>query len=100
MRVAWGASAEDVLHQFGRGSALGLAAIRRRWEDATIEQPIGHHVGNVIITESEDGTAHVRSKRFATLTDGRAGTVVYDDVMVRTAAGWRIARRTVIAPRK
>jgi hypothetical protein len=29
------------------------------------------------------------------LTDGSAGTVGYDDVVVRTDAGWRIAYRTV-----
>ena len=33
---------------------------------------------------------------YRALADGTSGTVVYEDVVRRTSAGWRIARRTVV----
>ena len=33
------------------------------------------------------------------MADGRAGTVVYEDDVVRTANGWRISARTVVPSR-
>jgi hypothetical protein len=33
------------------------------------------------------------------MADGTAGTVIYDDVVVRTEAGWRISVRAVIPAR-
>lgn len=44
------------------------------------------------------GTVRVRSKGLAVMADGTAGTVTYDDALVRTDAGWRIARRKVVKP--
>jgi hypothetical protein len=38
----------------------------------------------------------VRSKGLSVMADGRAGTVVYEDVVVCTPDGWRIARRKVV----
>ncbi|HEX7132108.1 MAG TPA: nuclear transport factor 2 family protein [Iamia sp.] len=90
--------AEDAVYDvtaFGLGEVRGLPALRALWAAAPGDQPIGHHVTNVVVTEGPDGTASVRSKGLSVMADGRAGTVVYDDVVVRTAAGWRIKRRTV-----
>jgi hypothetical protein len=85
------------LDDFGMGQVVGLAAIRDLFGPSAVEQPAGHHVTNVLVTEHADGTVHVRSKGLSVMADGRAGTVVYDDVTVKTPAGWRIARRKVIA---
>jgi hypothetical protein len=61
---------------FGLGVVEDLPALRRLWETNGVEQPVGHHVTNVIVTEGADGTARVRSKGFSVMANGRAGTVV------------------------
>jgi 3-phenylpropionate/cinnamic acid dioxygenase small subunit len=63
------------------------------------DQPIGHHVSNVVIDERPDGTMSVRSKGLSVMAAGTAGTCTYDDVVVKTDAGWRIARRRVLPAR-
>jgi ketosteroid isomerase-like protein len=85
------------LEDYGMGLVAGLAALRRLFEEAPGEQPVGHHVTNVIVTGHADGSARVRSKGLAVMADGRAGSVVYEDRVVRTPAGWRIAHRKVVA---
>jgi hypothetical protein len=90
---------EDAVYDvedFGLGLVVGLPAVRRLFEDAPGDQPVGHHVTNVIVTEQADGVALVRSKGLSVMADGRAGTVVYEDRVVRTPQGWRIAHRKVI----
>lgn len=62
--------------------------------------PIGHHVTNVIVSEGDDGVIRVRSKGIGILANGTSGSVVYDDVVVRTADGWRISNRKVLARRR
>ena len=84
------------LADYGMGLVVGLPALRRLFEQAPGEQPLGHHVTNVVVTENADGSAQVRSKGLAVMADGTAGTAVYDDHAVRTPGGWRIARRKLI----
>jgi hypothetical protein len=62
-------------------------------------EPVGHHVTNVMVEEGDGDTASVRSKGLSVMADGTAGTVTYDDVVVRTGVGWRIARRTIVPAR-
>jgi hypothetical protein len=63
--------------------------------------PLGHHVTNALVTGAlGDGEATVRSKGIGVNADGTCGTVVYDDLVRRTGAGWRIARRTVVPRRR
>jgi 3-phenylpropionate/cinnamic acid dioxygenase small subunit len=57
--------------------------------------PVAHHVTNVVVTSVDGDRAAVRSKGFGILRDGRTGSVVYDDEVVRTTDGWRIAARSV-----
>lgn len=80
---------------YGMGAVHGLDAITQLFAQRPGEQPVGHHVTNVMIGTSEGDTAAVRSKGLAVMADGTSGTVVYDDVVVRTATGWRISHRTV-----
>jgi hypothetical protein len=83
---------------YGLGVVEGLDALTVLFAERPGAQPVGHHVTNVIVTadDHDDDRAGVRSKGLSVMADGTAGTVVYDDVVVRTEAGWRIARRTVI----
>jgi hypothetical protein len=85
------------ISDFGLGIVTGLADITELWEAAPGEQPIGHHVTNVLVMQQEDGVVRARSKGLAVMRNGSTATVVYDDVVVPTAAGWRIAHRKVIA---
>jgi hypothetical protein len=48
------------------------------------------------VVASDEDVATVRSKGIGVLSNGMSGTVVYEDVVRRTATGWRIAARTVL----
>ena len=85
---------------YGMGVVRGLDALVALFAERPGEQPLGHHVTNVVVTGHDaDGTATVRSKGLAVMATGATGTVVYDDVVVRTPAGWRISHRKVIPAR-
>jgi hypothetical protein len=77
----------------------GLDALTELFAQRPGDQPVGHHVTNVVVEEGDGDTARVRSKGLAVMADGSAGTVTYDDVVVRASAGWRIARRTIVPAR-
>jgi hypothetical protein len=81
---------------YGLGVVQGLDALTELFVQRPGDQPIGHHVTNVMVGLGDDDTASVRSKGLAVMADGTTGTVTYDDVVVRTEAGWRISQRTVI----
>jgi myo-inositol catabolism protein IolC len=78
---------------------VGAAAFTEASRALGDDNPLGHHVTNTIVVAAGDDEATARSKGIGVLADGTSGTVVYEDVVRRTAAGWRIARRAVI-PRK
>src|SRR5688500_16752702 len=67
-------SAYDVT-AFGLGVVRGLAAITELFAAAPGDQPRGHHVTNVIVTEdaSSSDRVQVRSKGLSVMPDGRAG---------------------------
>lgn len=79
---------------YGLGVVEGLDALTALFSERPGLQPIGHHVTNVVVTEHDHDSAGVRSKGLSVMADGRAGSVIYDDIVVRTNAGWRIARRS------
>jgi ketosteroid isomerase-like protein len=82
----------------GQGTVCGIDEFRALSEAFADDErnPVGHHVTNIVVTEGADGGARVRSKGIGVLRDGRAGSVVYDDRVTRTAHGWRIAARQVL----
>ena len=47
----------------------------------------------------QPGSATVKSKGIGVNVDGTSGSVGYEDVVTKTADGWRIHRRRVV-PRK
>lgn len=83
---------------YGLGVVRGLPALIDLFTSAPGRQPVGHHVTNVIVTADPhvNDRARVRSKGLSVMADGRAGTVVYEDDVVRTPNGWRISARTVV----
>jgi hypothetical protein len=85
---------------YGFGVVEGLDALTALFSERPGLQPIGHHVTNVVVTEhDDDDRAGVRSKGLSVMADGTAGTVVYDDIVVRADGGWRIAHRIVTPAR-
>ncbi|MEU8331778.1 nuclear transport factor 2 family protein [Micromonospora sp. NPDC048839] len=84
---------------FGFGELHGYEAITEAGLALGDANPVGHHVTNICVSEDPDGTVRVRSKGIGVSADGSVGSVVYEDVVRREAAGWRIAYRRVI-PRR
>ncbi|HKW11868.1 MAG TPA: nuclear transport factor 2 family protein [Gemmatimonadaceae bacterium] len=88
------------LRDFGRGELRGIDAIA----DAALAlgdgNPLGHHVTNIVITDVSDDEVRVLSKGIGIRADGTSGTLVYEDVVRRVDAGWRIARRRVVLRRE
>ena len=93
------ADALYVLDGFGDidGRYEGWPAIRALMAGSTAH-PVAHHVTNVVVDEADDPDgerARMRSKIVGPGPNGRVGSADYDDVVVRTPDGWRIASRTV-----
>jgi hypothetical protein len=85
------------LEDMGAGTLHGRDALRAAAAAMGERNPVGHHVTNVVVTEGHDGEVRVRSKGIGILKDGRAGSVVYEDRLRQTSAGWRIAHRAVLS---
>jgi len=84
---------------FGGGVLRGIEAIRAATLALGDRNPVGHHVTNVMLDEQPDGSVRARSKGIGVYADGTAGSVTYEDTVVRTGEGWRIDARTV-TPRR
>jgi SnoaL-like protein len=84
----------------GGGRLIGLAAIEEAGRALGDANPLGHHVTNVVVHDLTPDTAHVVSKGLGVTTDGRVGSVVYEDDAVRTDQGWRIQGRLVRGRRR
>ncbi len=80
----------------GFGSLVGAAALTSAARALGDANPLGHHVTNALVVRDDGAEVVVRSKGIGIAADGTSGTVVYEDLVRRTDAGWRIARRSVI----
>src|SRR5690242_9793185 len=63
------------LDDLGAGTIEGLAALLRLADTPGVEHPVGHHVTNVVLTESDDGRVLARSKGLGVSADGSCGSV-------------------------
>ncbi len=93
---------EDVVYDLSAmaaGRLDGVAAVREAALALGDANPVAHHVTNVVVSE-EDGRVSAVSKGLGVLADGRCGSVVYEDSLVRTEHGWRITARAVIPRRR
>jgi hypothetical protein len=57
------------------------------------QQPLAHHVTNVLVESIDGGEAKVRAKAIGMFSKGRAFSGDYEDTLVMTDAGWRIKHR-------
>jgi hypothetical protein len=84
---------------FGQGRLEGLGAIRTMF--AGSHPPYSVNIVNVVVSDGEEaGTARAYSKNLGLLPRGRIGSASYDDELVKTDAGWRVARRVARARRE
>ena len=81
------------MSEFGLGVVHGAAAIRELGSRPDAMHPVAHHATNIVVSEEADGTVRVLSKGLGVGPNGRVGSVVYRDVVVRTSEGWRFAAR-------
>jgi len=79
--------------------AEGLTALKELALQLGDANPVGHHITNVVLTEEGDGEVRALSKGIGIMADGSCGSGTYEDRIVHTPAGWRIAHRTVHARR-
>jgi len=94
---------EDVVYDleaFGAGTLQGRQALADASRAIGDDNPLGHHVTNALVIRGDENEAIVRSKGIGVLANGSSGSVVYEDVIRPTPAGWRIARRNVLPRRR
>lgn len=96
-----------VIHWPGTGSTsvihskAAVASALRGWQDYHMENnPVGHHVTNIVLTEVGPDEVTARSKAIGITADGRCASLVYEDVVARTPDGWLISRRRVVLRRR
>jgi hypothetical protein len=74
---------------------VGVDALRAGALRLGPQNPVAHHVTDVMVLEADEDEAVVQSKGLMLTVEGTIRTVTHDDVLHRTAAGWRIASRTI-----
>jgi SnoaL-like domain len=95
--------APDVIYDleaFGGSRLRGIEAIRDAALALGPKDPVGHHVTNIVVTETGPDEAEVHSKGLGIGIDRSVGSVTYHDVVRRRNAGWRITwRKGAASPR-
>src|ERR1700727_10306 len=56
---------------------------------------VAHHITKPVVSEDADGTVSMICKGIMVQADLLSYSVIYEDVLVRTERGWRIAERKV-----
>jgi hypothetical protein len=77
----------------------GIADVRRAALELGDDNPVAHHVTNVVVTRVEDDCVRTRCKAIVVRSDGRCGSATYLDTLRRAHDGWRISHRIVLAAR-
>ncbi|WP_242889412.1 nuclear transport factor 2 family protein [Actinomadura litoris] len=86
--------------EVGQEPLLGVAACAAAGRALGELNPVGHHVTNIVLSEIADDQVQARSKGIGVNADGTAGSVTYEDTVLRTPQGWRISHRKIHAHRK
>jgi hypothetical protein len=89
---------DDVVYDatdMGMPVTRSLADLVELWCSDQADHPLAHHATNIVVTVDPAGATRVWSKGIGVGRGGRVGSVVYRDVVVRTAVGWRLAERVV-----
>jgi SnoaL-like domain len=76
----------------GHPRCEGLPAVVESWSNPR-RRADGHHGTNIVLTELGESTVRAISKGLSVYGGSESHTLVHEDVIVRTADGWRIAKR-------
>ena len=100
---AWPALfSDDIVYDvtaLGGEVMIGLDAVHTAARALGDNNPVAHHVTNIVLNEVTDGTVRALSKGLGITTDGDARSVTYEDTIQRTANDWKITHR-IIRPRR
>jgi hypothetical protein len=88
----------DVTH-VGMKVLHGIDEIRDAALELGADNPVAHHVTNVVITSAGDDCATARSKGIAVMANGMCSSATYVDTLQRESGRWRISHR-IILPRR
>ena len=90
---------EDAVFRSSKGTTYASRAefLAYLTSDKTVH-PAGYHVSNIGVTGASGDHASTLSKGLYVHADGRATSATYDDLVLRTPAGWRLAERTITVP--
>lgn len=82
----------------GMGTFQGLEALSAAAGQlfASGHAPLSHFVTNIVITQTGESTASVRSKGLMIMHDGGVHGVVYDDTVTLYEGRWLIASRVIL----
>ena len=94
---------EDVvldLTDFDLPALVGYDQIRGMAKEIGEDNPVAHLITNIVLSPIGPDEVHARAKGIAVMGNGHAGSATYDDVIIRTAEGWRISKRRITARRE
>src|SRR6202044_1783104 len=88
---------EDLVYEGLTHTTGSIAEKVALWtsEDGIRRHPLAHHITNPVVSEDADGTVRMICKGIMVQADLLSYSVIYEDVLVRTERGWRIAERKV-----
>jgi hypothetical protein len=81
--------------QLGRAPALATGIAQLRALVGDLPATHGHNTTDIILDLRPDGTIRAWSKFYIVRGDGTVGSGDYQDTLVHTVDGWRIANRDV-----
>jgi hypothetical protein len=86
---------DDLVYEGLTHTTHSIAAKVALWtsEDGIRLHPAAHHITNPVVTQDPDGTVRMICKGIMIRADTAPVSIIYEDVAVRTAQGWRISRR-------
>ena len=78
----------------GRLTANGLDELKTAFKNFPAPS-LSHHITNLILSGSEDGTVQALCKALSQRADKSIVAAEYTDILKKTSNGWRIASRTI-----
>lgn len=89
------------LSAFGQPEPCGLAQVIELGRGLGDDNPVGHHVTNVVISQIETpDRVRTRSKGIGVHLGGSTGSAIYEDLLVKRDGLWRIHHRTILVRRR
>jgi hypothetical protein len=89
------------LTAFGQPEPCGLLQVIELGRALGDDNPVGHHVTNVVISRIESpDRVRTRSKGIGVHLGGSTTSAIYEDLLVKRDGAWRIQLRTILVRRR